>query len=540
MNDAKIIQECYQLDSELDSIIIEKDILLVDRGFRDAVDFIQQKKIIVKMPEFLDKSQKQLTCAQANKSRFVTKCRWVIEAINGILKESFRALSQVRNSMLQHIMIDFKIACALVNCFRSRLISDRDNGLLIAKNMKIKFNTENELEKIIKNEEFTISQDFVDIEKINFVDDFPKLNYQTILENITFVLFIRIQSRHTGSLIYKVYVSYQNQLTDNLNNQSSINGWYCTCKNGARTVGCCSHVSSIIYFLGYARFLDKIPKPGAFLSDIFPNVFVESTDDEIDNVAASTQTKRKKKNTQNKSKNVPISSESEHFVSDDEEKTDDKRDNDNVQLNSNYGFNSIELNYFIKHIPSWGGRLIENNFLTRTRLINTCTIDYFLLGFWYVSKLKNTFKSEIENSNLRVKNYILEIIDLIEIKEWNKVKSIWITEVVRLRINKSGIYDTYGDQTELIDINIQSQQLFRAELSCSCGRKHGFGGEIISFVKDDCEITISLKKNYCNRCDKLNNVSTIFLSENIPPPYLIINNSSDLEILATDLEKRIE
>ena len=35
--------------------------------------------------------------------------------------------------------------------------------------------------------------------------------------------------------------------------KESITGWFCTCKCGARTVGCCAHICSVVWFLGYAR-----------------------------------------------------------------------------------------------------------------------------------------------------------------------------------------------------------------------------------------------------------------------------------------------
>lgn len=35
--------------------------------------------------------------------------------------------------------------------------------------------------------------------------------------------------------------------------QSYIPGWYCECKVGPRTVGCCAHVASVLWYLGYAR-----------------------------------------------------------------------------------------------------------------------------------------------------------------------------------------------------------------------------------------------------------------------------------------------
>ena len=42
----------------------------------------------------------------------------------------------------------------------------------------------------------------------------------------------------------------------------------CDCANGNRTVGCCSHIAAIIYYLSHARYLSKIIKPAEILNKI--------------------------------------------------------------------------------------------------------------------------------------------------------------------------------------------------------------------------------------------------------------------------------
>ena len=59
------------------------------------------------------------------------------------------------------------------------------------------------------------------------------------------IIKVKINSRHSGSLKYFVYVEFDS--TDKIN---PIRSWYCTCKVGARTVGTCAHVTSIIWYLG--------------------------------------------------------------------------------------------------------------------------------------------------------------------------------------------------------------------------------------------------------------------------------------------------
>ena len=65
----------------------------------------------------------------------------------------------------------------------------------------------------------------------------------------------RIQSRHVNRNKYYVY------LLSNRNGEGTeaIAEYYCTCKNGCRTVGCCAHVMTIIWFLGYKRHLPQTP-----------------------------------------------------------------------------------------------------------------------------------------------------------------------------------------------------------------------------------------------------------------------------------------
>ena len=69
-----------------------------------------------------------------------------------------------------------------------------------------------------------------------------ELNVCKIKENL---LKIKIQSRHSNSIAHTVFVEY--------NLDGEITGWYCTCKVGARVVGCCAHVSSVLWYLGYQR-----------------------------------------------------------------------------------------------------------------------------------------------------------------------------------------------------------------------------------------------------------------------------------------------
>lgn len=92
------------------------DILIVDRGYRDAVELLEQLDIRYHMSELLERGQRQLTTAQANSSRLVTKTRWIVEARNSHIKSIFKFLDQViRMPHTSHIGDFHRIAGGIIN-----------------------------------------------------------------------------------------------------------------------------------------------------------------------------------------------------------------------------------------------------------------------------------------------------------------------------------------------------------------------------------------------------------------------------------------
>ena len=147
-NDASILDSIlnHVKNNDLKNIIKPGDLMVLDRGFRDIVEDL--KKDYNLKPYMPTCSKEQLTTAQANQTRLITKIRWTIEAINGTIKQ-FRALEKTRNSMLPHIMQDFRIAAAIVNRYYSKKLSDIGNETEIANLMKQRFHTKNNLANYI-------------------------------------------------------------------------------------------------------------------------------------------------------------------------------------------------------------------------------------------------------------------------------------------------------------------------------------------------------------------------------------------------------
>jgi hypothetical protein len=88
------------------------------------------------------------------------------------------------------------------------------------------------------------------------------MNYLKETPNI---VKVEIRSRHIKSKTYRCYIDY----LPNSTGPSGIKRYCCECANGNRTVGCCSHVAAVVYYLSHARYLSKIVRPAEILSNLF-------------------------------------------------------------------------------------------------------------------------------------------------------------------------------------------------------------------------------------------------------------------------------
>lgn len=119
VNDATITSnDLRNKEGYLRTFFRNEDIFILDRGFRDVMSDLETYGFKAYMPESLLEGEHQLTTLQANRSRFVTMCRWVVEIVNGRIKRDYRLFRNVfSNRAAKHLMADLKIACALINKF---------------------------------------------------------------------------------------------------------------------------------------------------------------------------------------------------------------------------------------------------------------------------------------------------------------------------------------------------------------------------------------------------------------------------------------
>ncbi|CAC5398621.1 unnamed protein product [Mytilus coruscus] len=65
------------------------------------------------------------------------------------------------------------------------------------------------------------------------------------------LLRVKLTSRHSSSRVYSLWIEFS---------EGEVTGWYCTCKVGARVVGCCAHIASTMWYLGYSRWELETPR----------------------------------------------------------------------------------------------------------------------------------------------------------------------------------------------------------------------------------------------------------------------------------------
>lgn len=241
----------------------------------------------------------------------VTICRWVVEVVNGRFKRDFKLFRQEYfHKTLLHMQDNFRIAAAITNAFHDP-ITDNTNASEIVHRINNRVNTENLLAEYVIGEnlnnrrvhfqsmsaELPELHDFprltesdlkmfslgtyqiklvrsyyaeharngiYTIEIYRDTEDLPNIlnNYNIVGKNFR-LLRGRIKSRHTRSRTYYTYILI------NLDKQGleTLEHYYCSCKSGRRTLGSCSHIMSIVWFLGWAR-NDTISHPAAFLDSI--------------------------------------------------------------------------------------------------------------------------------------------------------------------------------------------------------------------------------------------------------------------------------
>lgn len=309
-NDASILKHVFDNFGPFQQLEAN-DIFILDRGFIDCKDFLEAKGFEVKMPEFITKTDKtsQLTTAKANASRLVTACRFVIEIRNGNIKEVWKIFNKTWISYeMPNLMYDYKIGAALINAFFRKIESNKGNAIKFSHLMKQHASWTNQFGILYQSDVKHFTEDDADIVSFPLFqpDELKELTlgiYQ-IKQGMSYI--IEHLKKNGKFLIYKcpkyivlkhfknlasrqdvehlqVYLTYMYSrfrknykhaiyvlVDSSANGRNGIIGHTCDRRHGLRVVGCCSHISAFISYLGYYRHnRSKIKPIVPFMNDFF-------------------------------------------------------------------------------------------------------------------------------------------------------------------------------------------------------------------------------------------------------------------------------
>lgn len=124
-SDGTILNDLLDINQHFQDFFKQDDIFICDRGFRNSRDAVMRRDIRFVSPSLVV-GQSQHTTEQANASRKVTKIRYVIEVINGHLKNRFKGFyNTITNKLAPENFKELRIIAALYNKFGVRIYSDK-------------------------------------------------------------------------------------------------------------------------------------------------------------------------------------------------------------------------------------------------------------------------------------------------------------------------------------------------------------------------------------------------------------------------------
>lgn len=309
-NDAIILKDCLVRYKETLAALQKDDVAIIDNGFRDVVDKLQEKGLKTYIP-----GTGQRDTLEANKARFVTKIRWVNEQVFARLKKIFKLFAlPAHNATLFNDYKSLLVAFAILNLFHEPILSDKEHED-IAFMMKSRLKVPNLLKDIVgqynlskvKVPYIELNYTALDNEENNIVLQFPQLSLDDLYQlslgpyqirnaisyyaqhqkdgifkvhkfepnprnrisaldyashgiNVKDPVLVKayMQSRFRGSKNHHIFVLIDKSLTG----RDTIVEYFCTCETGSRTVGCCSHVMTVIWYLGYGQYNEiHVPNP---------------------------------------------------------------------------------------------------------------------------------------------------------------------------------------------------------------------------------------------------------------------------------------
>ncbi|CAF4102603.1 unnamed protein product, partial [Rotaria sp. Silwood1] len=194
---------------------------------------------------------------------------------------------RISQDYIAYIDILVRTVAASLNKYRSRLYEGKSpEDYALANKMLLLKSRSSHLEQLIINGDLSLRKQWNNIYDIEPDFNFPYLTLDFLREytcgiyqikqsssyakahlfnnddQFEFQLFssndsllrCRLHSKHSRTTKYYLSIQF-----DNDDDDDPIKDHYCQCKSGARNLGCCSHVATVLWYIGYARHISWTP-----------------------------------------------------------------------------------------------------------------------------------------------------------------------------------------------------------------------------------------------------------------------------------------
>jgi hypothetical protein len=193
---------------------------------------------------------------------------------------------------------------------------------------------------------------------------------------------------------------------------------------------------------------------------------------------------------------------------------------------------------FKDHIIPWGGEIIYRT--RKTKVTNTCTIDYHLLALWAMFNLSPTFLDNFDH--LWQTAFLKEIINNIEIYNFNKAKETWIVEILRFNQDEGSI-SLFDTQSEVFTDKLADYQSYVTYQMCKhdCPLNDTYmrnGENFHIFFNRDLDGNLLVYTGLTHRCRNCDAMTTPRFVFNTIPTFLFIQ-SMDNDIYYQEIPKEI-
>ena len=126
------------------------------------------------MSGFLDRNSKQFTSEQANETRLVTKCRWVVESFHARFKKWRMYAERIDQSFIPNIAPLTRILASCINKYRVILYDGNSPEYdVIAYRMLQARQRRSEIERLVSSNQLSMQKKWIKLVDSNSDSNFP-------------------------------------------------------------------------------------------------------------------------------------------------------------------------------------------------------------------------------------------------------------------------------------------------------------------------------------------------------------------------------